>query len=91
MIGSPYTPGAGCVPPFLAGRNQMLDSAQVALERLKEGYPQRSTLYYGLRGVGKTALLNAIEGFADNLSIQYVHIEAVEDNLFFEAADCCPG
>lgn len=82
MLGNPYTPGAGCVPPFLAGRDNLLDAAQVSLERLKAGYPQKPTLYYGLRGVGKTALLNAIEEYADNLDIAYDHIEATEESLF---------
>lgn len=82
MLGNPYTPGAGCVPPFLAGRDPLLDASQVALERLKNGYPQRPTLYYGLRGVGKTALLNAIEEYADNLDIAYDHIEATEESFF---------
>lgn len=84
MFGNPYTPGAGCVPPFLAGRDSMLNSAQSALEHLKEGYPQRSILFYGLRGVGKTALLNAIEEFADNLGVTNAHIEATEDRQFIK-------
>src|SRR5699024_2771740 len=41
-------------------------------------YPQQSVVYYGLRGVGKTVLLNQIEMSADNLGILYTHIEAVE-------------
>lgn len=82
MLGNPYTPGAGCVPPFLAGRDKLLESAGISLERLKGGYPQRPTLYYGLRGVGKTAMLNAIEEFADNHEIIYEHIEATEEKQF---------
>lgn len=84
MLGNPYTPGAGCVPPFLAGRDKLLDAAGIALERLKSGYPQRPTLYYGLRGVGKTAMLNAIEEFADNHDIIYEHIEATEEKQFIK-------
>lgn len=82
MLGNPYTPGAGCTPSVLAGREPVLNAAQIALTRLKEGYPQRSVLYYGLRGVGKTALLNVIEEYADNQGIKYAHIEAMEDRLF---------
>ena len=82
MLKNPYTPGAGCIPPFLAGRDALLDSARTALERLKDGYPQRPTLYYGLRGVGKTALLNAIEEYADNIDVVYAHIEATEETQF---------
>ena len=84
MLGNPYTPGAGCVPPFLAGRDKLLDAAGIALERLKSGYPQRPILYYGLRGVGKTAMLNAIEEFADNHEIIYEHIEATEERQFIK-------
>ena len=84
MLGNPYTPGAGCMPPFLAGRDKLLESARVFLERLKDGYPQRPTLYYGLRGVGKTALLNAIEEYADNQEILYAHIETTEEKQFIK-------
>lgn len=82
MFGNPYTPGAGCIPPYLAGRESLINNAESSLQRLKEGYPQRSFMYYGLRGVGKTVLLNAIESAAENLEISYTHIEASEDNLF---------
>ena len=82
MLGNPYTPGAGCIPPYLAGREKLLNSADMSLNRLKNGYPQRSIIYYGLRGVGKTVLLNSIENSAENLEIKYAHIEASENNLF---------
>lgn len=82
MLGNPYTPGAGCIPPYLAGREQLIRSAEMSLERLLQNYPQRSVIYYGLRGVGKTVLLNTLETAAENLEIKYAHIEASENNLF---------
>ena len=58
---SPYTPGAGAMPRYLAGREEMLEAAEKVMEAVSKGYPQKSVMYYGLRGVGKTVLLNAIE------------------------------
>lgn len=75
---NPYTPGAGFMPAYLAGREQMLQDAQKYLEAIEMGYPQQSVVYFGLRGVGKTVLLNAIEEIADNKNILYEHIEIKE-------------
>ena len=66
-FGSPYTPGAGAVPTYLAGRDELLENAEKSINALVKGYPQQSVVYYGLRGVGKTVLLNAIEEKADLL------------------------
>ena len=84
MLGNPYTPGAGCIPPYLAGREGIIQSAKISLNRLLDNYPQRSVIYYGLRGVGKTVLLNTLETAAENLEIKYAHIEASEKNLFMK-------
>ncbi len=73
-FGSPYTPGAGAVPKYLAGRDELLKNAEKSIIALVKGYPQQSVVYYGLRGVGKTVLLNAIEEKADLLDILYAHI-----------------
>ena len=54
---SPYTPGAGTRPPYLAGRQRVLEDAEKSLISAVNGYPQKSVIYYGLRGVGKTVLL----------------------------------
>lgn len=81
-IGSPYTPGAGAMPPFLAGRDELLDNAQKYLWSMTKGLPQRPVIYYGLRGVGKTVLLNAIEEKADEMDILYAHIEIAEKRSF---------
>lgn len=75
---NPYTPGAGFMPTYMAGRENLLNNADKYLDAIIKGYPQQSVIYFGLRGVGKTVLLNAIEGFADNKSILYEHIEIKE-------------
>jgi hypothetical protein len=54
---NPYTPGAGRKPPNLAGRNEDLENFQSLIERLAAGGYERSLIYSGLRGVGKTVLL----------------------------------
>lgn len=79
---SPYTPGAGAMPRYLAGRESMLEEADKILEAVAMGYPQKPVIYYGLRGVGKTVLLNAIEEKAEEMDILYAHIEIAEKRSF---------
>ena len=57
---NPFNPGAGVSPPELAGRADVLETAQTALERVKRGRHAKSLMILGLRGVGKTVLLNQI-------------------------------
>jgi hypothetical protein len=63
-IRNPYAPGAGQRPPELAGRDQELAAFDVVLERVSRGRPERSLVLTGLRGVGKTVLLNALRSAA---------------------------
>lgn len=63
-VRNPYAPGAGQRPPELAGRDGELDSFDVVLERISRGRPERSLVLTGLRGVGKTVLLNALRSSA---------------------------
>jgi hypothetical protein len=63
-VRNPYAPGAGQRPPELAGRDSELQSFDVLLERVTRGRPDRSIVLIGLRGVGKTVLLNALRGAA---------------------------
>lgn len=79
---SPYTPGAGTMPPYLAGRDELLLNADKCLVSMVKGYPQQSVIYFGLRGVGKTVLLNAIEEKAEEMDILYAHIEIAEKRSF---------
>ncbi len=63
-IRNPYAPGAGQRPPELAGRDRELRQFEITLERVAAGRPERSMVLSGLRGVGKTVLLNALRGQA---------------------------
>lgn len=59
-IRNPYAPGAGARPPELAGRDDTLRAFDVVLQRVAQGRPERSLVLTGLRGVGKTVLLNRL-------------------------------
>jgi hypothetical protein len=63
-VRNPYAPGAGQRPPELAGRGRELDAFDVVLERVAKGRPERSLVLTGLRGVGKTVLLNTLRSAA---------------------------
>jgi hypothetical protein len=63
-VRNPYAPGAGQRPPELAGRDRELQQFEVTLERVAAGRPDRSMVLSGLRGVGKTVLLNALRSRA---------------------------
>lgn len=78
-IANPFAPGAGAPPPELAGRDDMLAAARVALERVRQGMPTKSVLMIGLRGVGKTVLLDRMRDDAEALGIHTVRIEAPEN------------
>lgn len=75
---NPYAPGAGHPPPELAGRNELIERAAVALDRIRAGKPARSLLLYGLRGVGKTVLLHRIGVDAEGRGIAVAAVEAPE-------------
>lgn len=62
---NPYTPGAGTRPPALTGRGRQLDQFELLLGRLRNGRSERSMLIDGLRGVGKTVLLNTFKDMAE--------------------------
>lgn len=63
-VRNPFAPGAGSQPPELAGRQLIIEDARVALERALRGKSSRAQMFLGLRGVGKTVLLNAVETMA---------------------------
>ena len=54
---NPYTPGAGVMPGYLAGRDEVIQEGKDSIYSLMHGYPRQPIIYYGLRGVGKTVLL----------------------------------
>jgi hypothetical protein len=78
-IKNPFSPGAGSPPPELVGRDPVLEQARVLLGRVKAKRPEKSLLLTGLRGVGKTVLLNEIERSARAADYRTVKIEAHED------------
>jgi hypothetical protein len=75
---NPFAPGAGTQPPELAGRQDVLRDAEIALERIKSRAPARSEILVGLRGVGKTVLLNRIREMASERGFETVLLEARE-------------
>lgn len=77
-VRNPYSPGAGSAPPELAGRDELRETVRVALERARLGNPAKSVLMVGLRGVGKTVLLDRMRDDAEASGIQTVRIEAPE-------------
>ena len=76
---NPYAPGAGTPPPELAGRDRLLEDASIALDRIRNGLAAKSLLLVGLRGVGKTVLLNRICRDAEARGFVTVLLEAPED------------
>lgn len=77
-ITNPYSPGAGTPPPELAGRDPLRESIRIAIERIRLGNPAKSAFMVGLRGVGKTVLLDQIRNDAEATHIHTVRIEAPE-------------
>jgi hypothetical protein len=76
---NPFAPGAGTQPPELAGRDEILSAAGIALSRIKRGSPSKSQILVGLRGVGKTVLLNRIYDQAESEGYRAVLVEAHEE------------
>lgn len=78
-VRNPFAPGAGSQPPELAGREAIVSGADTTLQRVLQGRPAQSQMLLGLRGVGKTVLLNKIEQMAEDLGYLTSFIEAPED------------
>lgn len=76
---NPYSPGAGSAPPELVGRDQLLEKAAIALQRIAIGRSAKSLILTGLRGVGKTVLLNRMRQNAEALNFITVRMEALAD------------
>jgi predicted transcriptional regulator len=77
-VKNPFAPGAGAPPPELAGRDELRETVRIALERVRLGRPTKSILMVGLRGVGKTVLLDRMREDAEALGIQTLRVEAPE-------------
>jgi hypothetical protein len=78
-IKNPYSPGAGTPPPELVGRDPIIHQSEILLGRVQAGKPEKSLLLTGLRGVGKTVLLNEIERRALEKGYRTIFIEAHEN------------
>ena len=78
-IRNPFAPGAGSPPPELAGRDELREAVRVAVERTRAGKSARSVLMVGLRGVGKTVLLDRMRDDAEGSGVHTIRIEAPED------------
>ena len=80
-IDNPFAPGAGTPPPELAGRDELLETVNVSMERTRRSLPARSVLLLGLRGVGKTVLLDRIRRNAEGAGLTTFLIEATERSV----------
>ena len=78
-VRNPFAPGAGSQPPELAGRDQIISDAEIALQRVLLGRHDKSQILLGLRGTGKTVLLNKIEQLAETHDHLTAFIEAPEN------------
>ena len=77
-IANPFAPGAGTPPPQLAGRDELRELVRVAVERTRVGRPAKGILMVGLRGVGKTVLLDRMRDTAVAAGIETIRVEAPE-------------
>jgi len=76
---NPFSPGAGTQPPELAGRDKLRETIRIAIERTRNILPVKSFIMVGLRGVGKTVLLNRMRDDAEAAGICCLRIEAQEN------------
>ncbi len=80
-ISNPFSPGAGSPPPELAGRDALLEQAHILFGRVRRKKPEKSLLMMGLRGVGKTVLLNEMKRMAEHDGYRTIFVEASENKL----------
>src|SRR2546421_1066281 len=76
---NPFAPSAGRPPPELAGRADILERADIALARTRNGNPAKGQILIGLRGVGKTVLLNEIQNAAETEGYHSYMVECVDE------------
>jgi GTPase SAR1 family protein len=88
-VTNPYAPGAGTQPPELAGRDDILQRTRVTLARVQSGRPAKSFMIVGLRGVGKTVLLNKINDIAEGQNYIATILETPENKSLPELLVPC--
>ena len=81
---NPYRPGAGSAPPALVGRDDLIGDFDITVRRALDGRPGKSCVLVGLRGVGKTVLLNRFTAIAERKKMKVGYIEASEGGAFPE-------
>lgn len=86
---NPYRPGAGLMPTYLAGRNDDIENVEQMFEALRMNIPTQSIIFSGLRGVGKTVLINKLQKIAEDKDIFCKHIEVEERNDFISQIASC--
>jgi hypothetical protein len=77
-LNNPFSPGAGSPPPELAGRDELIEKAGLTLHRVRLGRYEQSLMLVGLRGVGKTVLLNKVREMAEAQDYAIIMMEATE-------------
>lgn len=86
---NPYRPGAGLMPTYLAGRDEDIENVTQMFEALTMNMPTQSIIFSGLRGVGKTVLINSLQKIAEDKEIFCKHIEVEERNDFISQIAAC--
>lgn len=78
---NPYAPGAGLQPPELAGRDRLLEEASIDMDRVLDARPTKGIMLLGLRGVGKTVMLNRLHAMAEGKGFGTAKVEAPEGGM----------
>lgn len=86
---NPYRPGAGLMPTYLAGREEDIQNLEQMFDALTMNIPTQSIIFSGLRGVGKTVLINRLQKIAEDKDIFCRHIEVEERNDFISQIATC--
>ena len=86
---NPYRPGAGLMPTYIAGRDGDIESMEQMFTALSMNIPTQSVIFSGLRGVGKTVLINKLQDIAEEKNIFCRHIEVEERNDFISQIASC--
>lgn len=86
---NPYRPGAGLMPTYLAGRDEDIQTIAEIFVALKMNIPTQSIMFSGLRGVGKTVLINKLQNMAEEKGIFCKHIEVEERSDFISQVAAC--
>lgn len=86
---NPYRPGAGLMPTYIAGRDEDISNVEQMFEALRMNIPTQSIIFSGLRGVGKTVLINKLQSIAEEKEIFCRHIEVESRNDFISQIATC--